>query len=150
MSFSRDKNISMEVYERLGDSVFRKAHGKTADAMNNLLKTAYPDMGIRFRYIRSLFVSDSTSDRLVLPRDWGLTYGFTDVLSPQETSYVLVAALVAGDTPLQINWHLDGARRNGATLEEVKSVREMAVEVALRAGIKWKDDVPEVKEVDLD
>lgn len=77
---------------------------------------------------------------------YGLTYGFTNVLSPLETSYVLVASLIASDTPRQINWHLDGARRNGATLEEVKAVRQIAIEAASAAGVKWKDGVPEVKE----
>lgn len=77
---------------------------------------------------------------------YGLTYGFTEVLSPLETSYVLVAALIAGDTPRQIGWHLDGARRGGATFEEVQAVRKISMEVASSAGVKWKDLVPEVKE----
>ncbi len=77
---------------------------------------------------------------------YGLTYGYTDILSPLETSYVLVASLIASDTPLQINWHLDGARRNGATLDEVKAVRLIAVEAASAAGVRWKHAVPDVKE----
>jgi len=57
-----------------------------------------------------------------------------------------VASLIASDTPRQINWHLDGARRNGATLEEVIAVRQIAIEAASATGMKWKNGVPEVKE----
>lgn len=61
-------------------------------------------------------------------------------------SYVLVASLIASDTPRQINYHLDGACRNKASLQQVKDVREIAIEAASVAGIKWKEGVPEVKE----
>lgn len=77
---------------------------------------------------------------------YGLTYGYTDILSPLETSYMLVAALIANDSPLQIQWHLDGARRGGATFEETQAVRKISMEVASAAGIKWKNGVPEVKD----
>lgn len=77
---------------------------------------------------------------------YGLTYGFTDILTPLETSYTLVAALIAGDTPRQITWHLDGARRGGATLEEVQAVRRISMEVAREAGVQWREGVPEVKD----
>ncbi|KAJ3566679.1 hypothetical protein NP233_g6850 [Leucocoprinus birnbaumii] len=77
---------------------------------------------------------------------YGFTYGHTDVLSALETSYTMVAALIAGDTPQQIFWHLNGARRGGATLDEVKAVRRISIEVATRCGITWSDGVPEVPE----
>jgi hypothetical protein len=75
-----------------------------------------------------------------------LTYGFDSVLSPLETSYTLVAALIAGDTPRQITWHLDGARRTGATLDEARAARKISMEVATAAGVTWRDGVPEVKD----
>jgi hypothetical protein len=75
-----------------------------------------------------------------------LTYGFTDILSPLETSYTLVASLIGGDNPRQIQWHLNGARRGGATFEETMAVRTIAMEVASAAGVKWKHGVPEVKD----
>jgi len=66
-----------------------------------------------------------------------------------ETSYTLVAALIASDSPRQIQWHLDGARRRGATFEEIQAVRKMSMEVAALSGIKWRDGVPEVEEHDV-
>ncbi|KAJ3762618.1 AhpD-like protein [Lentinula raphanica] len=125
----RDTSTSIQDHERIGRAFFRETYGDTADSVQTLLDTIYPDMG---------YFSNTIG--------YGYTYGFTDILSPLETSYVLVASLIANDTPLQINWHLAGAYRNGASLEEVKAVRRIAIEAASAAGVKWKNDVPEVKE----
>lgn len=75
---------------------------------------------------------------------YGLVYGHTSVLSPVETSYVIVASLIAGDTPLQMTWHLMGARRQGASLEEARAVREIAMESATLSGVSWRYSIPEV------
>lgn len=66
------------------------------------------------------------------------------MLSQVETSYVIVAALIAVDAPRQIVWHLANAQNGGATLEEAKAVREIAMKVSQKAGVKWKSGVPEV------
>jgi hypothetical protein len=75
---------------------------------------------------------------------YGITYSNFEILSPLETSYALVASLIAGDTPQQIAWHLDGARRGGATLEEAQAVRKIAMEVASHVGVRWQQGVPEI------
>lgn len=77
---------------------------------------------------------------------YGITYGGLDVLTQVEISYILVAALISMDTPRQIVWHLANAQHGGATLEEVKAIRRISMEVAERSGIKWKDSVPEISE----
>jgi len=56
-----------------------------------------------------------------------------------------VASLIATDTPLQAKWHIDNARRNGASLEEVRAVRGIAMEVASKAGVRWRVGVPEIE-----
>ncbi|KAG5652015.1 hypothetical protein H0H81_006597 [Sphagnurus paluster] len=117
-------------YEKTGESLFRSIYGHTAPSVQGLLDTIYPDMGWFSKTI-----------------GYGLTYGFTDILSPLETSYTLVAALIASDSPLQIQWHLDGARRAGATFEETQAVRTISMEVASLSGIKWRHGVPEVKDI---
>ena len=78
---------------------------------------------------------------------YGLIYGFTDILSPTETSYAITASLIASDSTLQIQWHLKGARRLGATFEETQAVRTIAMEVASAAGVNWKHGVPEVEDL---
>ena len=73
-----------------------------------------------------------------------MTYNETDVLSQVEVSYILVAALIAMDTPRQIGWHLANAQHGGASVEEAKAIRQIAMEVAEKSGIKWRDSVPEI------
>ena len=77
---------------------------------------------------------------------YGSVYGHLDILNQLETSYVLVGALIAADTPRQIVWHLDNARRGGASLEQTRAVRQIAIEVSQSVGVKWREGVPEVKE----
>jgi hypothetical protein len=76
---------------------------------------------------------------------YGVVYGHTDIISSLETSYILIAALIAGDTPQQITWHLDGAQRAGATLDEIRAVRELSIEVAKFSGVQWRHSVPQVE-----
>jgi hypothetical protein len=77
---------------------------------------------------------------------YGSVYGYTGILSRLETSYVLVGTLIAVDTPRQIGWHLDNARRGGASLEQARAVRQVAMNASQRAGVRWRNQVPEVKE----
>ncbi len=77
---------------------------------------------------------------------YGYTYSFFNAVSPAETSFTMVAALIANDTPRQVDWHLQGSVRNGATLDEVRAVRQIAIEVAKASGVKWKNDVPDINE----
>ncbi|KAI0059138.1 hypothetical protein BV25DRAFT_1871742 [Artomyces pyxidatus] len=125
----RDTAIPIEELEAKGRTFFRSLYGETADNVQGLLDKIYPDMG---------WFSNTIA--------YGGVYGFTDVLDQLETSYVLVGTLIAGDTPRQINWHLDNARRGGASFQEAQAVRQIAVEVSESAGVRWRDGVPEVKE----
>lgn len=75
---------------------------------------------------------------------YGMTYGQTDVLSQVEVSYILVAALIAMDTPRQIAWHMANAQHGGATVDETKAIRKISMLVAEQCGVKWREGVPEV------
>ncbi|KAK7472554.1 hypothetical protein VKT23_000669 [Stygiomarasmius scandens] len=125
----RDTTKSLEEYAKDGKAFFDKVYGETATSVQGLLDAASPDMG---------WFSNTIG--------YGLTYGYTEILSELETLYMLVASLIATDTPRQIGWHLDNARRSGATLEQAKAVRAIAMEVSIAAGVRWKESVPEVKE----
>jgi len=120
---------TVQDYVQGGEAFFKSVYGETAVSVQGLLDSIYPDMG---------WFSNTIG--------YGLTYGFTDVTSQIETSYTLVAALIAGDTPRQIGWHLAGARRGGATLGQVKAVRQIVIEVATEAGVVWKNKIPDVEE----
>jgi alkylhydroperoxidase/carboxymuconolactone decarboxylase family protein YurZ len=57
---------------------------------------------------------------------------------------VMLAANVATDVPTQIAWHLQGAIRNGASLDEVRAVRKISLEVAKASGVIFKNEVPDI------
>ncbi|KAF8894761.1 AhpD-like protein [Infundibulicybe gibba] len=129
---TRDTSVSINEYEKRGAVCFQSIYGQTAEETQNLLDRIYPDMGWFSKTI-----------------GYGLTYGHTDILSPLETSYSLVAALIAGGTPRQITWHLDGAQRSGATQDEIRAVRQIAMEVTGLSRIEWTpESVPEVRNLE--
>ena len=77
---------------------------------------------------------------------YGFAYNHLDVVDQLQTSYSIVAALIAMDTPKQIGWHLANCKRGGASLEEVKAVKVLCMEVSRRCGVSWRNGVPEVEE----
>jgi len=123
----RDVTLSTSDFDERGRGFFERTYGSTAPPVQSFLESIYPDM--------AWFSTHA----------YGITYSFFDVLTPVETSYVLCAALIATDTPLQIGWHLNGALRNGATLEEARAVRIIAIEVAKESGVVWRKEVPEIE-----
>ncbi|KAI9456687.1 hypothetical protein BJY52DRAFT_1275449 [Lactarius psammicola] len=125
----RDTSSSLPELETRGQEFFRALYGETAGGVQDLLDKIYPDMG---------WFSNTIA--------YGSVYGHLDILNQLETSYVLVGTLIAADTPRQINWHLDNARRGGASLEQTRAVRQIAIEISQSVGVKWRDGVPEVKE----
>ncbi|SJL13923.1 uncharacterized protein ARMOST_17374 [Armillaria ostoyae] len=125
----RDVSTSVETLTEKGQDYFDRTYGETAATVQPFLREICPD----FEFFSTTFA-------------YGYTYSFFDAVSPAETSFTMVAALIANDTPRQVDWHLQGSVRNGATLDEVKAVRQIAIEVAKASGVKWKNDVPDIHE----
>ncbi|KAF8164006.1 hypothetical protein BJ912DRAFT_1035132 [Pholiota molesta] len=115
-----DPNAPLADYEINGQSLWRSVYGEKADSVQGLL----------------------TRSTQIWVRWFSKTIGYPSAL---ETSYTLVAALIAGDTPQQIAWHLDGAQRGGASFEEVRAVRELSIRVAEFSGVQWRHTIPEVE-----
>ncbi|KAH7099193.1 hypothetical protein BKA62DRAFT_608260, partial [Auriculariales sp. MPI-PUGE-AT-0066] len=111
-----------------GRKYFFELYGDTAVPVQNTLDSIHPDMG---------FFSSTLAYGLVYGGAWHL-------LNMPETSFVLVAALIAVDTPRQVGWHLANTRRLGVPLAQARAVREMAIQVARAAGVTWRESVPEV------
>ncbi|KAF5100048.1 hypothetical protein D0Z03_000883 [Geotrichum reessii] len=108
----------------VGADFFSKVYGKITKRVLGQLNTAYPDLG--------WYTIDHVYDPLL---------SYTGVLSPKETSLVVIACLVPQDVNPQLKGHLKGALNNGATPEEVNSVREMAILISKWCGISWKNPV---------
>jgi hypothetical protein len=104
-----------------GKEIFRAYYGDNTVSTENLLYGIYPDIGtllivsrrMRWTQMQGWFI-------LFAAYGWGCG---ANIISSVETSCITVASLIATDTPLQARWHIDNARRNGASLEEVKAVR---------------------------
>ncbi|GBE82767.1 hypothetical protein BKA93DRAFT_526001 [Sparassis latifolia] len=122
----RNTKRSMEDLEESGRKLFHSMYRDTADGVQSLLDSAYQDLGWWCNTI-----------------GYGVTYGGTTLLTQVETSFTIVAALIAVDAPRQIVWHLANAQHGGATLEEAKAVRQIAMTVAEKSGVVWKAGVPE-------
>ncbi|KAF7546421.1 hypothetical protein G7046_g9309 [Stylonectria norvegica] len=68
-----------------------------------------------------------------------LTYGYVlsnnSVLSPAETSFVLIASLIPQDVNPQLKGHLRGAMNGGASVEEVRAVRDVVIRICEASGM---------------
>jgi len=110
-----------------GDQLFVAMYDDNAQHVQDLLDDIHPDMGWFSKNI-----------------GYGYVYGATHVLSQVETSYAIVAGLIAMDTPRQSAWHLQNCINGGATPGEARAVRRIAMEVAERCGLVWENEVPDV------
>ncbi|KIJ37405.1 hypothetical protein M422DRAFT_178037 [Sphaerobolus stellatus SS14] len=122
----RDSRSTEELTD-VGQNYFDRTYGDTAISVQNLIKEACPDL-------------DTFSTAFA----YGYVYSFAGVLSPAETSFATVAALIPSDVPRQIDWHLRGAVRNGASIEELKAVRQISIEASQAAGVRWMNEIPEI------
>ncbi|KAI9567091.1 hypothetical protein HD554DRAFT_2270633 [Boletus coccyginus] len=124
----RNQDPTIEELAQAGKEYFDRTYGETAKSTQTLLSAVYPDIGF--------FVTNFA---------YGYGYAFVGATSPMETSFAMISALIAIDTPRQIGWHLEGAIRNGATKEEVRAVRAISIQIAKAAGVVWKDDIPDLQ-----
>ncbi|KAL5490710.1 hypothetical protein ACEPAI_5544 [Sanghuangporus weigelae] len=123
------KNLTVANMLASGDEFFSALHGNNTESVKSTFYKIHPDMGWFGRAIAC-----------------GHVWGAQNVLAQRETSFILVAALIAMDTPTQIKWHLESARRAGASIEEINAVREIAMRTATACGVKWRNGVPEVQD----
>ncbi|KAF3178017.1 hypothetical protein TWF225_009388 [Orbilia oligospora] len=107
-----------------GSDFFTTLYGPTISkkVLANLQKSS-PDLQILATWIYALILSEGT------------------VLTPRETSFVLIAALIPQDVNAQLKPHLVGAINNGADREEVDGVRGCVMEICKELGVAWKGEV---------
>jgi alkylhydroperoxidase/carboxymuconolactone decarboxylase family protein YurZ len=106
-----------------GESFFEAVYGKiTRRVMGQMDRSGTEDLGLVARLM------------------YGYVLSNTSVLSPAETSFVMIAGLIPQDVNPQLKGHLRGALNGGATVEQVKAVRHVVVELCKAAGMKMLDD----------
>lgn len=140
-----------------GRDLFVAHYHEDADPVQSILDDIHPDLGEYESYVSYQLLTASLLNWLCFRIGWfsqnigyGHVYGMTDVVSLLETSYILITSLIAMDTPRQINWHMTNCQRIGASIDDVRAVRAIAIEVAAKCGVVWRDSVPEVKPVEAD
>ncbi|PTD12942.1 hypothetical protein HYE67_009706 [Fusarium culmorum] len=106
-----------------GQRFFENIYGKISRRiMGQLERSGAPDLGLLAR----------------------LTYGYvlsnTDVLTPVETSFVLIASLIPQDVNPQLKGHLRGALNGGASEDEVRAVRDVVIKICEASGMKKLED----------
>lgn len=107
-----------------GAGFFDAVYGKISRRVQGQMSSAYPDL------------CDYAINHV-----YGPLLSHTAILGPKETSLVVVACLIPQDVNPQLKGHLKGALNNGATKEEIMSLREMAITICQWCGVSWKNEV---------
>ncbi|OQV06736.1 hypothetical protein CLAIMM_11267 [Cladophialophora immunda] len=106
-----------------GKLYFDRNYGKIAGrVMNQMELSGTEDLGVVARLLYGHILSNA------------------NILSPVETSYVLIAGLIPQDVNPQLKGHLRGALNHGATFEEVQAVRDAAISISTAAGMERLGD----------
>lgn len=101
-----------------GQSFFDQIYGKVSKrVMGQMDRSGTEDLGITARLM------------------YGYVLSNTSVLTPAESSFVLIAGLIPQDVNPQLKGHLKGALNNGASVAEVRAVREVVVRLCEASGM---------------
>lgn len=107
---------------KAGAEFFDKVYGKISKRVEGQMAAAYPDLAV--------YALEHVYEPLL---------SYVGVLTPKETSLMVVACLVPQDVNPQLKGHLKGALNNGATVEEVMSVRELAMTISKWYGTSFNN-----------
>lgn len=121
--FARAADADIDTGKR-GKIYFEKTYGKVTQ-----------------RVLRSMQSSSLDLANIALDYAYGKVLSFNEVVSPLETSLMIIAALVPQDVNPQLRGHLKGALNHGATKEQVMSARNIALEISKECGIQFKGDI---------
>ena len=134
-----------------GWEYWQKIYTSGSQTLLDNIRHGYPDMG-------SIFPAYSLPVAyFAVSHVYGPLMSFFDVLNEMQTSFVQIAALIPGGHNGQLKGHLQGkntfnrsridigALNNGATKEEVRAVRAIAIRMCEEVGVHWKTPI-----VDLD
>ena len=110
-----------DIFNR-GETFFHKVYGKIARRiMGQMDRSGTEDLGVVARLM------------------YGHVLSNVRILSAVETRFVLIAALIPQDTNPQLKGHLRGALNHGATVEEVRAVRETVIRICEATGMTLLD-----------
>lgn len=114
-------------YEERGRAYFDRVYGKICGRVAQQLEHASPDLY-----------------SLTMHAIYGQVLSYSDILSPRETSFVVLAALIPQDVNPQLKGHLQGALNNGATVDEVNAVRQITLRIVEECSIHLREPTAKV------
>ncbi|KAG1857357.1 AhpD-like protein [Suillus subalutaceus] len=123
----RDSTRSNEEDAAVGQAYFNSTFGDPATKIQSVLRSIYPDL-----------------EHFTMSIGCGYVDSFTEVISIKETTFATISAMIANATLSRLEWHLTRAVDHGATVEEVRAVREIALRIAIKAGVPLKIEVPNI------
>ncbi|KAG7830401.1 hypothetical protein KL942_001373 [Ogataea angusta] len=113
-----------EAEQARGMKFWKTIYSKISGRVINQMSSSYPDLWTyTIQHVYSPLLS------------------FSDVLTPQETSMIVISCLIPQDVNPQLKGHLKGALNLGLDLETVRECREMAIEISKWCGMVWKTEV---------
>lgn len=116
-----------EVRER-GIKFWKQVYGKVSDRIITNIDSSYPDL---WEYAKNHIYSPLLS--------------YSEILTPAETSLVIIGCLVPQDVNPQLKGHLKGALNNGASPEEVIQARKLALLISEWCEVKWREEPAKLK-----
>ncbi|EGW32271.1 uncharacterized protein SPAPADRAFT_61352 [Spathaspora passalidarum NRRL Y-27907] len=113
--------LSLEINR--GTHFWNAVYSKISQRVQTQIYNAYPDLwNYIFHHIYSPLLS------------------YTDILPGKETSFAAIACMIPQDVNPQLKGHLKGALNNGASVEQVNSVRQLVLDMCEWKGdVTWKD-----------
>ncbi|KAK9478203.1 AhpD-like protein [Lipomyces japonicus] len=107
-----------------GQKFWDQVYGKVSKRVIGQMGTAYPDLA-----------------QYALQHVYGPLLSYTEILSARETSFVVIACLIPQDVNPQLKGHLRGGLNNGATIDELMSVRSLSMKICEICGVTWTTEV---------
>lgn len=114
---------SIELTKR-GMEHWNKLYNKVSSRVANNMNSMYPDL---WHY--------------TLKHVYGPLLSFGDIVSAQETSLIIIAALIPQDVNPQLRGHLRGALNVGCEPETVAATRNLVIMISQWCNVSWKLDV---------
>ncbi|KAG1841259.1 hypothetical protein F4604DRAFT_1830078 [Suillus subluteus] len=109
-----DSTRSNEEDAAVGQAYFNSTFGDSATKIQSVLRSIYPDL-----------------EHFTMSIGCG-------------RHFATISAMIANATLSRLEWHLTRAVDYGATVEEVRAVREIALRIAIKAGVPLKIEVPNI------
>ncbi|AMD20418.1 HDL326Cp [Eremothecium sinecaudum] len=120
----RDIHMSKEEVVKRGMDCWNSIYSTTAEKVTNNINKTYPDLWY-----------------FIMAHVYGPILSHTAVLSSQETSLIIIAALVPQDVNAQLWGHMKGAINIGCDKHAIERIRMLSIAISKYCGAKWKEGV---------